>query len=193
MQATTSSPQDPVPDATWSRAPQTTTEHPRVRRGRGCGGVGANVVDFKIDDEVFGEAVGSCAEYVCTSPDKLVHKPEPEPGTRGSVGRFRRGGTSRHQGCRKGLTRSTRSHQRCIRRCWDLRVQIAKALGAEVTGVCSTPNVDLVRSIGADHVIDYTQEDFTQAGPRYDLILDNVANHPLSRIRYAAVASGGKL
>jgi NADPH:quinone reductase-like Zn-dependent oxidoreductase len=69
-------------------------------------------------------------------------------------------------------------------------VQIAKALGAEVTGVCSTRNVDMVRSIGADHVIDYTQEDFTQGGPRYDLILDNVGNHSLSDCRRALTPGG---
>ena len=65
-------------------------------------------------------------------------------------------------------------------------VQIAKAFGAEVTGVCSTRNVDMVRSIGADHVIDYTQEDFTQGGQRYDFILDNVGNHSLSETRTRA-------
>jgi NADPH:quinone reductase-like Zn-dependent oxidoreductase len=64
-------------------------------------------------------------------------------------------------------------------------VQIAKALGAEVTGVCSTENVDLVRSIGADHVIDYTREDFTAGAERYDLILDNVGNHSMARTRRA--------
>jgi NADPH:quinone reductase-like Zn-dependent oxidoreductase len=69
-------------------------------------------------------------------------------------------------------------------------VQIAKALGAEVTGVCSTRNVDIVRSIGADHVIDYTQEDFTQGGRRYDLILDQVANHSLSDCRRALTPQG---
>ena len=69
-------------------------------------------------------------------------------------------------------------------------VQIAKALGAEVTGVCSTGNVELVRSIGADHVIDYTQEDFTQGGPRYDVILDNVASHSLSAARRALTPNG---
>jgi NADPH:quinone reductase-like Zn-dependent oxidoreductase len=64
-------------------------------------------------------------------------------------------------------------------------VQIAKALGAEVTGVCSTRNVELVRVLGADYVIDYTQQDFTQGGPRYDLILDNAGNHSLSACRRA--------
>ena len=69
-------------------------------------------------------------------------------------------------------------------------VQIAKTLGADVTGVCSTPNVDLVRSIGADHVIDYTQEDFTRNGERYDFILDNAANMPLSSLRRALTPAG---
>ncbi len=71
-------------------------------------------------------------------------------------------------------------------------VQIAKAMGAEVTGVCSSRNVDLVRSLGADHVIDYGVEDFTQGGPRYDLILDNVGSHSLSATR-RALKPGGTL
>ena len=62
-------------------------------------------------------------------------------------------------------------------------MQIAKAFGAEVTGVSSTKNVDMVRSIGADHVIDYTREDFTKGDLRYDLILDNVGNHSMARTR----------
>jgi NADPH:quinone reductase-like Zn-dependent oxidoreductase len=69
-------------------------------------------------------------------------------------------------------------------------VQIAKAMGAEVTGVCSTANVDMVRSIGADHVIDYTLEDFTKGSERYDFILDNVGNHSLSDTRRALTPTG---
>jgi NADPH:quinone reductase-like Zn-dependent oxidoreductase len=69
-------------------------------------------------------------------------------------------------------------------------VQIAKSLGAQVTGVCSTRNVDMVRSIGADHVIDYTVEDFTHGRQRYDFILDNVANHSLSDLRRALTPTG---
>jgi NADPH:quinone reductase-like Zn-dependent oxidoreductase len=69
-------------------------------------------------------------------------------------------------------------------------VQIAKALGAEVTGVCSTKNVEMVRSIGAGHVVDYTKEDFTEGGQRYDLILDNVENRSLSDVRRALKPAG---
>ena len=71
-------------------------------------------------------------------------------------------------------------------------VQIAKALGAEVTGVCSTRNVAMVKSLGADHVVDYTKEDFTKNGKRYDLILDNVASRSFSDLR-RALTSGGML
>lgn len=70
-------------------------------------------------------------------------------------------------------------------------MQIAKSFSAEVTGVCSTRNVDLVRSIGADHVVDYTQEDSTKSGQRYDLILDNAGNHSLSEFRSMLTTEAG--
>jgi NADPH:quinone reductase-like Zn-dependent oxidoreductase len=69
-------------------------------------------------------------------------------------------------------------------------VQIAKAFGADVTGVCTTGSVDMVRSIGADHVVDYTKEDFTKSEPRYDFILDNVANHSMAETRRALTPNG---
>src|SRR5207253_3091698 len=69
-------------------------------------------------------------------------------------------------------------------------VQIAKSLGADVTGVCSTRNIDLVKSLGADHVIDYTKEDFTKGAERYDVILDNVGNHSLSECRAVLTPNG---
>src|SRR5437764_1135370 len=69
-------------------------------------------------------------------------------------------------------------------------VQIAKSLGADVTGVCSTRNVDLVRSLGADHVIDYTKEDFTKSAERYDVMLDNVGNHSLSECKGVLTPAG---
>src|SRR5262249_51932799 len=69
-------------------------------------------------------------------------------------------------------------------------VQIAKSLGAEVTGVCSTRNIDLVRSLGADHVIDYTKEDFTKSDQRYDVIIDNVASRTLSECRRVLTPNG---
>jgi NADPH:quinone reductase-like Zn-dependent oxidoreductase len=69
-------------------------------------------------------------------------------------------------------------------------VQIAKTYGADVTGVCSTRNVEMVKSIGADHVIDYTKEDFTQGSARYDLIIDNVGNHTLSEYRHVLTPNG---
>ncbi len=146
--------------------------------------VGRNVTQFKPGDEVFGSARGALAEYVCSSERGLAVKPANvtfEQAASVSVA----GGTAL-QGLRdKG---KLQPGQKVLINgasggVGTFAVQIAKAMGAEVTGVCSTRNVALVRSLGADHVIDYTKEDFTKAGLRYDLVLDMVGNHSLLRCR----------
>jgi len=153
--------------------------------------VGKNVKRFQPGDEVYGSFAHTCAEYVCASEDKLEHKPanltfEQAAAVPTSAiaalhgirdaGKVKPGQKVLINGASGGVG--------------TFAVQIAKAYGAEVTGVCSTRNVELVRSIAADHVIDYTQEDFTQGGPHYDLILDQVANHPLSACRRALTPTG---
>jgi len=156
--------------------------------------VGKNVTRLQPGDEVFGECDGACAEYACGAEDKFVLKPANLTleqaaavpvsalaalhGLR-DAGKIQPGQKVLINGASGGVG--------------TFAVQIAKALGAEVTGVCSTRNVDMVRSIGADHVIDYTQEDFTQGEQRYDLILDNVANHSLSECRGALTPQGTHL
>lgn len=152
--------------------------------------VGSNVSEFQPGDEVFGETQGSCAEYVVAPANKLALRPSnlsmaqaatvPVSGVTALRGIRDAGGVKRGQkvlinGASGGVG--------------TFAVQIAKSLGAEVTGVCSTGNVEMVRSIGADHVIDYTREDFTESGS-YDLILDNVANRPASEVRRALVPTG---
>ncbi len=153
--------------------------------------VGRNVTQFKPGDEVFGACRGAFAEYVCTSEGALVLKPANvtfEQAAAVPVAAF-----SSLQGLRdKGQIQP--GHKVLINGAaggvGTFAVQIAKSLGAEVTGVCSTRNVDMVRSIGADHVIDYTQEDFTQSGQRYDLIFDTVGNHSLSDNRRVLGSKG---
>jgi NADPH:quinone reductase-like Zn-dependent oxidoreductase len=153
--------------------------------------VGTKVKELRPGDEVFGNGNGTCAEYVSASEDALAPKPaaltfeqaaavptSAVAALRGlrDAGKVQPGLKVLINGASGGVG--------------TFAVQIATALGAEVIGVCSTRNVDLVRSIGADHVIDYTQEDFTQGGPRCDLILDNVGNHPLSDLRRALTPRG---
>jgi NADPH:quinone reductase-like Zn-dependent oxidoreductase len=153
--------------------------------------VGKNVTRFQPGDEVFGACKSTCADYVCAGEDKFVPKPAnltfeqaaavptsaiPPLLHLRDAGKVQPGQKVLINGASGGVG--------------TFAVQIAKAFGAEVTGVCSTRNVDMVRSIGADHVIDYTQEDFTQGGQRYDLILDNVANHSLSDCRRALTPRG---
>jgi NADPH:quinone reductase-like Zn-dependent oxidoreductase len=153
--------------------------------------VGTGVTRFGPGEEVFGTCTGALAEYVGTLEDKLDRKPSnltfeqaaavPTSGLAAlhgirDAGKVQPGRKVLINGASGGVG--------------TFAVQIAKVLGAEVTGVCSTGNVELVRALGADQVIDYTQEDFTQGGPRYDLILDNAGNHSLSALRRALAPTG---
>jgi NADPH:quinone reductase-like Zn-dependent oxidoreductase len=147
--------------------------------------VGNNVTAFKPGDEVFGAKTGAFAEYVCVRDDRAI-VPKPSNVTFEEAGSVAVAATTALQGLRdKG---KLQAGQKVLVNgasggVGTFAVQIAKAYGAEVTGVCSSRNVDLVRSIGADHVIDYTKEDFTKSSQRYDLIYDLVCNHSFSERR----------
>jgi NADPH:quinone reductase-like Zn-dependent oxidoreductase len=153
--------------------------------------VGRNVTGLRVGDEVFGRGVGTFAEYAVAPAELLVTKPatisyEQAAGVPMSgltaLQALRDSGCVQHGqkvlivGAGGGIG--------------TFAVQIAKAFGAEVTGVCGPSKQALVRSIGADHVIDYTQEDFTQADKRYDLVLDNVLQHSLSDLLRALHPKG---
>jgi len=153
--------------------------------------VGSGVTSFKPGDEVFGSAEGSYAEYAVADPGKIAMKPAnltfeqaavvPMSGTvalqalrdHGKVGPGQRVLVN---GASGGIG--------------TFAIQIAKALGAHVTGVASTRNLELVRSLGADEVVDYTKADFTRNGLQYDFILDNVSNHSLRALRRALTPAG---
>ena len=153
--------------------------------------VGRNVTQFKPGDEVFGVCRGAFAEYVCAVEDKLALKPAnlsfedaaavpvaaitALQGLR-DKGRIQPGHKVLVDGASGGVG--------------TFAVQIAKSFGAEVTAVCSTRNVDTARSMGADHVIDYTREDFTESGQRYDLILAANAHHSIFDYRRALSRDG---
>ena len=154
--------------------------------------VGTNVKQFNLGDQVYGEiSRGGFAEYVCVTEDKLVLKPAnlsfeqaaavPIAGLTAlqclrNQGQIQLGQKVLINGASGGVG--------------TFAVQIAKFFGVEVTGVCSARNVEMVRSIGADRVIDYTSEDFTQNGQLYDLILDNVGNRSVSDIKRILAANG---
>ena len=153
--------------------------------------IGSGVTRFQPGDDVFGWCDGSYAEYVAVSEDTLAPKPANLTFEQAAAvpmaamvalqavrdhGQVQAGQKVLINGASGGIG--------------TFAVQIAKALGAEVTGVCSTRNVDMVRSIGADHVIDYSRDDFTKSGEQYDFILDNVANHSLSDLRHALTPTG---
>lgn len=154
--------------------------------------IGREVTLFKPNDEVFGECGGGgCAEYVCAKADRFAPKPASMTFEQAAAvpvsalaalqglrdaGKLQAGQKVLINGASGGVG--------------TYAVQIAKVLGASVTGVCSTVNLELVSSIGADHVIDYTKEDFTKTESRYDLILDNVGNHSFSDCRRALTPDG---
>jgi NADPH:quinone reductase-like Zn-dependent oxidoreductase len=153
--------------------------------------VGRNVTRFQPGDEVFGSCNGACAEAACAGEELLVPKPanltfEQAAAVPTSALAALHGlrDAGKVQPGRKVLINGASGGV------GTFAVQIAKSFGAEVTGVCSTRNVEMVRSIGADHVIDYTREDFTQDGPRFDLILDNVGNRSFSDCRRALTPRG---
>jgi NADPH:quinone reductase-like Zn-dependent oxidoreductase len=146
--------------------------------------IGKNVTEFKAGDEVFGVKAGCLAEYICVRADRaVVSKPANVTFEQAAsiptalvalqglrdTGRLKAGQKVLINGASGGVG--------------TFAVQIAKEMGAEVTGVCSTKNLDLVRSIGADHVIDYTKEDFTKGDQRYDVIYDLVNNRSFAERR----------
>jgi NADPH:quinone reductase-like Zn-dependent oxidoreductase len=153
--------------------------------------VGKNVSRFQPDDEVFGIGKGSYAEYVCAREDKLAPKPANLTFEQAAVVAI----------CGLTALQGLRDHGRvepgqkvlligASGGVGTYAVQIAKAFGAHVTGVCSTKKVEMVRSIGADHVIDYAQEDFAEGDQRYDLILDIGGNSSLARLRRVLTLRG---
>ncbi len=153
--------------------------------------VGKNVERFQPGDQAFGACSHAFAEYVSVDADKFALKPANLTFEQAAAvptaaltalqalrdkGNLQPGQEVLINGASGGVG--------------TFAVQIAKVLGGKVTGVCSTKNMDLVRSLGADHVVDYTQEDFTQSGKRYDLILDNVANRMFRDLRRVLAPQG---
>jgi len=153
--------------------------------------VGKDVTGLEIGDEVFGTGRGAYAEFVVASGDRIV--PKPENVTFVQAAAVPMAAITALQSLRdKGQIRT--GHKVLVNGAsggvGSFAVQIAKSFGAEVTGVCSTRNVDMVRSLGADHMVDYTDQDFTRSDQQYDLILDIVGNHSLRRYRKALTPEG---
>ena len=154
--------------------------------------VGKNVTEFKPGDEVFGAVgVGGFAEYVCTREKNLALKPAnvsfEQAAAAPVVGYTAVQGFRHAGGIRAGQKVLVNGAAGGI---GTFAVQFAKSCGAEVTGVCSTRNLELVRSIGADHVVDYTREDFTRNGQQYDLIYDSIGNRSVIDYRRALKPQG---
>jgi NADPH:quinone reductase-like Zn-dependent oxidoreductase len=145
--------------------------------------VGSNITDFKPGDEVFGGKRGSVAEYVCARKDRVALKPANI--TFEQAGAVKHAGLTALQGLRTG---KIHAGQKVLINgasggVGTFALQIAKAFDTEVTAVVSTRNVEIAHTLGADHVIDYTKEDFTKSVERYDLLFDNVSNHSMAERR----------
>ena len=154
--------------------------------------VGKNVTQYKVGDEVFGGRNGALAQYVCARADRGVAL-KPANITFEEAAGIPVAAITALQGLRD--IGHVQAGQKVLVNgasggVGTFAVQIAKSLGADVTGVCSTRNVDLVKSLGADHVIDYTKEDFTKSAERYDVMLDNVGNHSLSECKGVLTPTG---
>jgi len=156
--------------------------------------VGKNVTRFAPGDRVFGGGGGAFAEYIVIGEDRAVVK-IPDNVTFEQAAAVPIAGVTALQGLRdQGQLQPGQNVliNGASGGVGTFAVQIAKAMGAEVTGVCSTRNVELVRAIGADQVFDYTREDYTESGQKFDLIIDNVGNHSILDNR-KALKPGGKL
>jgi NADPH:quinone reductase-like Zn-dependent oxidoreductase len=162
--------------------------------------VGSKVTQFKAGDDVFGAKTGAFAEYISVSVERVALKPANL--TFEQAASVPVAAITALQGLRDGG--KVQPGQKVLINgasggVGTFAVQIAKAFGADVTGVCSTRNVDMVRKLGASQVIDYTKEDFTKSGQRYDVVIDNVANHSLLENRrmlnpggrYVLIGGGG--
>jgi NADPH:quinone reductase-like Zn-dependent oxidoreductase len=169
---------------------------PKIRiRGTDVAGmvesVGASVTEFHPGDEVFGSSTGSYAEYTTATADALAPKPAnltfEQAASVPMAGLVALQAVRDHGGVRAGQKVLINGASGGV---GTFAIQIAKSLGAKVTGVTSTRNLDLVRSIGADHVVDYTEAEFTAGDERYDFILDNIGNHSLSDLRRALTPTG---
>lgn len=156
--------------------------------------IGKNVTQFSVGDPVFafaGSSMGCHAEYRCLPADGLV-VPKPTNLEYEEAAALSFGGSTAVDFLRRGNLQpgETVLINGASGAVGTAAVQLAKHFGAEVTGVCSTANLELVRSIGADHVIDYTQTDFTQNGQTYDVIVDTVGTAPYSRSRHSLKPKG---
>jgi len=166
-----------------------------TRPGRDVAGnvqaVGRNVTQFKAGDEVFGACNGAFAEYACARESALAMKPDnisfEQAASSPVVGLTALQGLRDKAQIQPGQKVLINGAAGGV---GTFAVQIAKSFGAEVTGVCSTRNVEMVRSLGADHVVDYTRDDFTSSDQQYDMIFDLVSNHSFSEHRRALTPNG---